>query len=90
MRGFGQERDRVREVSAHGLDDREASENHQRNEESALADVVRVAVRAVAVAVPMPMPMRIFMFMPMFMDRMDAVICVMVMVVGVRHEPGTL
>ena len=80
MRGFGEERNRVREVSAHGLDDREASENHQGNEKLTLADVLRVAMRAVAVA------------MFILMDRMDAVIRVMMMVVmlvGVWHEPGT-
>jgi hypothetical protein len=60
MGRLGEERERVRQVAAGGLDRRKASEDHQRNEKPTLADVVRVTMTmgsagmsAVAMAVRM-------------------------------------
>jgi len=94
MGGFGKERDRVREVPAHGLDDREAAENQQCNEQPAPAGIVRMAMRAppMAVAVPMAMAVSMLMLVLMLMSGMRAVLrvkMVVVMLVRVRHEPGT-
>jgi Cd(II)/Pb(II)-responsive transcriptional regulator len=51
MRRLGEERERVREVSANGLDYREASENQQRNEQPALAGLMSMLMRTVAMMV---------------------------------------
>jgi hypothetical protein len=89
VRRLGEERDRVREVSANGLDYREAPENQQRNEQPALTGLMSMRVRTVAMAVPVAvtvsMPMSVLMF------RICAVASVIVIAVGlvrVRHGLG--
>jgi hypothetical protein len=77
--GFGQQRDRVRHVTAGGLDDREAAENQQRDEEATLTDVTRVAVR------PMAMPVLVSVSRVRTVVR---VVVIAVMLVRVRHEFG--
>lgn len=88
MGRFGQERDRVREVAANGLDHRKACEDQQRNENPTPANVMPMLVRAVAmsvpvsVRVPVPMTVRVLMMMRVLMRQMCAVACVMVIAVG--------
>ena len=93
MGGFGEERDRVREVSAGGLDQRKTSENQQRNKEPPRADIMCVAVPAAAVpAVPMSAVALGIMAMrdvPMPVSRMRSmarVVVIAVMLVRVPHE----
>jgi hypothetical protein len=78
VRRFREERDRVREISANGLDYRKAAEDQQCNQKPASPGVSSMPVRAVAMAMPVRMGMR----------RVRAVACVMVIAVGlvrVRH-----
>ena len=56
MRRLGQQRDRVRDIATHCFNEREATENHQGQKESALTrilTVIVVSVRMSAVAMVM-------------------------------------
>ena len=84
MGGLGEKRDRVRQVPAGGLDYRKASENHQRDEEPTLADLLRMTMGMVAVA-------RRAVAVPVLMIRMRGVarVVIAVMLVRVWHELGS-
>jgi len=83
VRCLGEERDRVREVPANGLDHRKASENQKCNEKSTLAGIMCVVVRTM----PMTMPMLMAMVVPR-LRAMAGVSVITVVLVRMRHGFG--
>ena len=101
MGSFRKQRDRICEVPSRGLDQREACEDEQRNEEPALAGVMRVTMRTAAVTtmtvtvVPMPVPVGVVVavlaVVLVVMRRVLSPACVLMvtlMIARVWHEVG--
>lgn len=87
MSSLGQQRDRVGEVTAGRLDQREAAENQQRDAKPTLADIVRRAMRAVTMPATVSATVRV----PVIMIRLRVVARVTMIVVRllrVRHKLG--
>lgn len=88
MGRFSEQRDRVRDVSANGLDYREAPENDERNQKPTLAGIMPMPMRPATMPMPMPMPVLMPVPVPVPVRGICTVTCVLaiaVMLVRVRH-----